>query len=290
MQLYGEGKYDEALPLAKRALELREKVLGPNDETLIPLLINLGEICRAKKKPGEAHACFQRAVEIGGKVFGPEDVRTTRALDRLAYATYEQRNEKEGEALLSRSLAIKEKSFGPDHADVADTAFSLAEMYRLQRDYERAEPLYQRVIRIREKSAGKNNPELIKALQSYVAVLYVQGKTEEGGQVQRRIAELLGDSGLIQGGIMNGKAIKLVQPAYPVAARGAHASGQVSVRVLIDEVGKVIQATAMNARSVHPALVAAAEEAARRSLFTPTMVSGRRVKVNGTIIYNFVAR
>jgi TonB family protein len=292
MRLYGEGKYDEALPLAKRALELREKVVGRSDESLIPLLINLGEICRARKKPGDARAYLQRSLEIGKKVFGAEDIRITRALDRLAFAAYEQRDEKEGQSLLARSLAIKEKSLGPNHPDVARTAFDLGEMYRLERDYPNAQPLYEKAIQIGEKSGGKDNPELLKALQSYVAVLFAQDKTDEGGRVQKRISELVGDSGplggVIQAGVMNGRAIKLVQPIYPRAARADHASGQVSVLVLINEAGKVIEAKAMNARYLHPSLVAAAEDAARHSLFTPTQLSGKPVKVNGTIVYNFV--
>jgi len=37
----------------------------------------------------------------------------------------------------------------------------------------------------------------------------------------------------ISGGVLNGKAVHLVQPAYPPIARSAHASGQVVVQVLM---------------------------------------------------------
>src|ERR1051326_3626430 len=47
----------------------------------------------------------------------------------------------------------------------------------------------------------------------------------------------------ISGGVLNGKAIRLVTPPYPAIARSAHASGQVVVQVLIDENGNVISAT-----------------------------------------------
>ena len=91
----------------------------------------------------------------------------------------------------------------------------------------------------------------------------------------------------ISGGVMNGKAVRLVTPPYPAIARSAHASGQVSVQVLIDENGNVIAAHATNG---HPLLQAAAVAAARASKFTPTKLSGQPVKVNGVIIYNFVAQ
>jgi protein TonB len=91
----------------------------------------------------------------------------------------------------------------------------------------------------------------------------------------------------ISGGVLNGKAVRLVQPQYPPIARSAHASGQVSVQITIDENGNVISAHAV---SGHPLLQAAAVGAARASKFTPTKLSGQPVKVSGVIIYNFVAQ
>jgi protein TonB len=87
--------------------------------------------------------------------------------------------------------------------------------------------------------------------------------------------------------VLNGKAIRLVTPPYPAIARSAHASGAVQVQVLIDENGNVISASAV---SGHPLLRAAAQAAAMSSKFSPTKLSGQPVKVNGVIIYNFVAQ
>lgn len=91
----------------------------------------------------------------------------------------------------------------------------------------------------------------------------------------------------ISGGVLNGKAVHLVQPAYPAIARQAHASGTVVVQVLIDENGNVVSAHAI---SGHPLLQAVAVAAARSSKFSPTKLSGQPVKVNGVIQYNFVAQ
>lgn len=91
----------------------------------------------------------------------------------------------------------------------------------------------------------------------------------------------------ISGGVLNGKAIRLVQPPYPAIARSAHASGQVKIQIVIDENGNVISATPV---SGHPLLQGAAAAAARQSKFTPTKLSGMPVKVSGVIIYNFVAQ
>jgi TonB family protein len=91
----------------------------------------------------------------------------------------------------------------------------------------------------------------------------------------------------ISGGVLNGKAVHLVQPPYPAIARAAHVSGTVTVQVLIDENGNVVSA---NATSGHPLLQASSVAAARASKFVPTKLSGQPVKVTGIIQYNFVAQ
>jgi TonB family protein len=85
--------------------------------------------------------------------------------------------------------------------------------------------------------------------------------------------------------IINGKAIHLVAPAYPAIARSAHASGQVSVQVVIDLEGKTIAAQVLDG---HPLLRAAAIKAARESEFTAPQLNGKPAMVVGVIIYNFV--
>lgn len=88
----------------------------------------------------------------------------------------------------------------------------------------------------------------------------------------------------ISGGVVNGKAVSLPAPAYPAAAKAVNASGSVNVQVLIDEEGNIVSASAV---SGHPLLRAAAESAALRSKFRPTMLQGQPVKVSGIITYVF---
>lgn len=90
----------------------------------------------------------------------------------------------------------------------------------------------------------------------------------------------------VSGGVLNGKATSLPKPPYPPLARQANAAGTVVVQVIVDEKGNVVSATAV---SGHPLLRPAAAAAARGAKFSPTLLSGRPVKVSGVITYNFVA-
>lgn len=64
VKLYAAGKYDEALPLAVRALELREKELGRDDKLVAGALLNLAAVERSLDKPEEAKAHYRRADEV----------------------------------------------------------------------------------------------------------------------------------------------------------------------------------------------------------------------------------
>lgn len=92
-------------------------------------------------------------------------------------------------------------------------------------------------------------------------------------------------SGVVSGGVLNGKAIEKPAPPYPAEAKAARVSGTVAVSVLLDEEGRVETAEAV---SGHPLLRAAAVEAAYKARFSPTRLSGRPVKVSGVVTYNFV--
>jgi TonB family protein len=117
---------------------------------------------------------------------------------------------------------------------------------------------------------------------------------------------LLGASGfgqanmpkVINGGVLNGKAISLPKPVYPDSAKAAGVEGAVKVQVTIDENGNIESAQAVKDESdnnevsteyadAKAALRAAAESAALEAKFSPTLLNGIPVKIRGAIVYNF---
>jgi protein TonB len=85
--------------------------------------------------------------------------------------------------------------------------------------------------------------------------------------------------------VLKAHAVSLPQPPYPPIAKQTGVQGTVSVQILVNESGKVVSAHAVGG---HPFLIRSAEDAALRARFTPTMLSGQPVKVQGVITYNFV--
>jgi TonB family protein len=90
--------------------------------------------------------------------------------------------------------------------------------------------------------------------------------------------------GPVESGNLNDKATDLPDAIYPGEARKAHITGEVKVRVIVDETGRVMSADIVSGPKQ---LWIAAIEAARKAHFEPTLVGGTAVKITGILTYNF---
>lgn len=93
-----------------------------------------------------------------------------------------------------------------------------------------------------------------------------------------------GTSKPVELGVLNAKATSLPKPAYTEEMKRVKARGRVTVRVVVDENGKVTSAQAVDGPLP---CRAAAEEAARQATFNPLTEGGIVVKGTGVLTYDF---
>ena len=86
------------------------------------------------------------------------------------------------------------------------------------------------------------------------------------------------------GGVLNSLVLAEVKPAYPAEAKQLKAEGNVIVRVQIDEHGNVYEVLPCTGNSL---LSQSATDAAYRTKFKPTLLSGKAVRVTGVLVYEF---
>jgi len=147
------------------------------------------------------------------------------------------------------------------------------------------------VVILSNDSAPVRTHVLVNAIDGSVFRVSKEEKREEEGTAgwttERGTTAYATKRRAIEGGVLNGKASSLPKPEYPAIARAAKAAGTVTVEVVVDEEGNVVEAKAV---SGHPLLQSAAVNAARQAKFTPTLVSGEPTQVSGYLTYNFVAQ
>ena len=186
-EIYDEmALYDAAEPLAKRALEIREKALGPNHPDVAVSLNGLVNVWRKQGKLAEAEPVAKRGLEIREKALGPNHPDVATSVNNLAIIWWEQGKTAEAEALLKRSLEIREKALGQNHPDVATSLNNLATIYADQGKLAEAEPLLKRSLEIREKAFGPNHPDVALSLNNIGDLYMNQGRLAEAELLFKR--------------------------------------------------------------------------------------------------------
>lgn len=112
--LYGKrGKYKDAEPLCKRALEIREKVLGKDHPDVAKQLNNLALLCQNQGKYDEVEKYYQRALDIYESKLGPDDPNVAKTKNNLAGCYLKQGRYTEAEILYKQVLTrAHEREFG----------------------------------------------------------------------------------------------------------------------------------------------------------------------------------
>jgi TonB family protein len=264
VKLYNEKRFEEAIPLAHRAIEIRQRILPAGDFLIGSAFYNLGVLYLAIKKDSEAEKILQSALSVYELHPEQHPLMLSDILDGLAYIRVRKHDFERAATLLLRSIAIQEKHLGPTNSRTIEA----------MKDYA--------CINLKARTGkdnllGDDKDKSTKALRTRAMCWLGGWKDNCADEVEIQTEDVL-----------NGKAIRLVQPSYPVEARSKRLSGHAFVAIMIDEAGNVI-----NAKSVcggYVELNAASVNAARLSKFTSTKVDQKPVRVTGLIVYNFVAQ
>jgi tetratricopeptide (TPR) repeat protein len=184
--LYQQGRYLDAERLEKRALEMREKALGPNHLAVAASLNDLALVYEAEGRYAEAEPLDKRALAIFEKALGPEHLDVARSLNNLAVVYDDEGRYADAEPLDKRALAILEKALGPEQPDVAKSLNNLARVYEDEGRYADAEPLQKRALAIKEKALGPEHRDVADSLNALALLYEAEGRNAEAEALYKR--------------------------------------------------------------------------------------------------------
>ncbi len=82
--LYEAGRYEQAIPPWRKALELGEQEFGPDHPTTANMLNNLAALYKSQGRYAEAEPLYMRALGIVEKALGPDHPHVAVSLNNLA--------------------------------------------------------------------------------------------------------------------------------------------------------------------------------------------------------------
>lgn len=189
LELHRAGKYDEALPLVERSLEIRERVLGPEHPDVAALIHSKAVLCWLKGDYSKAEPLFQKALRIREKTLGSEHRDVAVSLNGLGILYKDQGKVVEAERLYHRALDIWEKALGPEHPEVALPLNNLAIIYDDRGEYAKAESFYQRALTIWEKALGPDNNRVASVLNNLAGLYNETGDHAKAEAYHQRVLE-----------------------------------------------------------------------------------------------------
>lgn len=295
LELYKQSKYDEALEIARQVLVLREKAVGEKHADVAAAHFNLGAIYLGKNKAKDSVSEFEQALVIYRETLGETNAKVFSTMNMLSASLFLKDNRGEALTMLKNALTIGEKVFGAESKEVAEQNLKIANSLANMMKYDGAEKYYLKAIEINDKLAAnksaKNDESKLEDrddLDKYTCFVQMVDLKKASEKLkaldEKRKLFLKNDKEFESASIINGKALKLIKPPYPDKAKEQGFHGAVTIRVLIDETGNVIDAKSTCGDTI---LGLASREAALKSKFSPTTVNGKFVRVTGIIIYNF---
>ncbi|RPA89592.1 TPR-like protein [Choiromyces venosus 120613-1] len=180
------GFYGQAATMVRRALEGREKVLGPDHPDTLTSVNNLASLLRALGRHGESETMSRRALEGREKVLGPDHPDTLTSVNNLASLLQTLGRHGESETMSRRALEGYEKVLGPDHPNTLTSVNNLALLLQTLGRHGESETMSRRALEGREKVLGPDHPNAVSSVHNLAAVLEDQGKYDESEKMWGR--------------------------------------------------------------------------------------------------------
>ncbi|XP_046862483.1 nephrocystin-3-like [Xenia sp. Carnegie-2017] len=154
---YNTNKYHKAKDCYEKALEIRQKSLGPEHVDVATTFNDLGNMYYNTNKYDKAKECYEKALEIRQKSLGPKHVDVATTLNDLGNMYYNTNKYDKAKECYEKALEIQQISLGPKHVDVASSLNNLRYLYYYTKESDKAREFYKKAQPNRKKSVASDH-------------------------------------------------------------------------------------------------------------------------------------
>jgi tetratricopeptide (TPR) repeat protein len=182
---YQQKDTGHAEELFRRALELREGVLGAEHPTVVSSINNLAALYVARGALDEAEPLLQRAMTATTKRLEAAQADLSVNINNMVRLYYKRGEYTRAEPLLLQLLASK-RPLGAEHPDIAAVLVSLAKLRQSMGRPDAAERVWRRVLAVRDRTLPPTDPGILAVLDGLAEACAAQGKAEDEYVVRER--------------------------------------------------------------------------------------------------------
>jgi len=190
LTLHREGRFVEAIPLARHLLQVHREAFGPQHELYAIALSDLALLLLKQEDLDAAEPLLREASEIRRELVGEAHPDYATALNNLAELLYIRGDLAGAEPMLRRALEIRREALGDRHPDHATAIQNLALLLSDRGEPEVAEDLLRRALEIRGEALGEQHPHYATALSNLASLLHRKGDLAGAEPLLRRALEI----------------------------------------------------------------------------------------------------
>jgi tetratricopeptide (TPR) repeat protein len=198
--------------LLRKALEIGEKIYGPEQPEVAVSVNNVAQILQQQGDLAGALQYARRALQIDEKAYGPDHTKVAIRANNIGQILEEQGDLAGALESTRRALVIDEKFYGPDHPNVAIFANNIGQILQEQGDLAGALENARRALAIDERVYGADHPNVARDTSNIGQILRAQGDLTGALESTRRALAI--DE-------------KVYGPEHPNVARDANNLGQI---------------------------------------------------------------
>jgi len=164
-------RFKEAVPKARRALEIRERELGADHPAVILSATNLAYALSQTGDYAAARLLYERSVRMSEHFYGPVHPQVAAHLNNLAVLLMDGGEYAEARPLYERALRIWEEALPPDHQQIARVLSNLGVLAKETGDFARARARYEKALQVLQAAPGQNPSDVATALNNLAVLL-----------------------------------------------------------------------------------------------------------------------
>jgi len=187
---FDKKEFSEAEGFYRQALELCEKLNGPNGAGTLSRMMDLGQVLQCQDEHEVAVQIFRQTVKLSQQVHGPQHEITLFCTNYLATSvaalgSYE--SDKETEELYVQVLDLCRKVWGPEDSRTQRAMYDLANSLLRLGKLDEAEDISRLGLEQSERLLGLDDLETVRLASLLANILRSQGEYDAAEEMYRRV-------------------------------------------------------------------------------------------------------
>jgi serine/threonine protein kinase/Tfp pilus assembly protein PilF len=184
------GLYRQAEPLLTRAVEIRRRVVGPEDQDTLNSRNSLAWTLRAQGRYPEAEKLQRETLESERRARGLERPETLNTMSQLAWTLEKEGHYVDAEKLERETLEIERRVLGGENPETLNTMNDLAAALRAEGHYTQSEGLDRQTLDSRRRILGADHTTTLDSMTNLASDLHSEGRYADAEKLDREALEI----------------------------------------------------------------------------------------------------